>query len=97
MPVRIGAMVDLQIRTVARGIWLYDGTVPRMIEIYARPAKFAWSRFNDDDEIDETTPIPDTPDGLVYYVGTTSGGDFHTLTDAKRCADAQLWGPVKWE
>lgn len=33
---------------------------------------FAASRFNDDQELDETTPIPDTPYGLVYCVGATS-------------------------
>jgi hypothetical protein len=90
-------MIDLEVRTAAKGIWLYDGTVPRTIEIHARPAKFAGSRFNDYQELDETSSIPDTPDGLVYYVGATSGGEFHTLTNAKRWADAQPWGPVKWE
>jgi hypothetical protein len=94
-------------RVAAKGVWFYDRTVPKTIEICAVPAKFARSRFKerdpDDDNplsdfvLDENAPIPDTPDGFVYYVSGTSGGEFHSLEEAKRWADAQLWGPVKWD
>jgi hypothetical protein len=83
--------------------------VPHAIEIYALPAKFAGSRFKEPDEntpetdtpdgfvLDENAPIPDTPDGFVYYVSATSGGEFHSVDEAKRWADAQPWGPVNWD
>ena len=101
-------MIDREERIAARGVWLY-GVVPRSIEIRARPARFAGSRFKESTEdiavpdtpdgfvLDENTPIPDTPDGLVYYVVATAGGEFKTLEDAKKWADAQPWGPVKWD
>jgi hypothetical protein len=101
-------MIDLEERIVAKGVWLYDGIVPRLIEIRARPARFAGSRFKESEEdtppetpdgfvLDENTPIPDTPDGLVYSVGATAGGQFNSLEDARSWADAQPWGPVKWD
>jgi hypothetical protein len=54
-------MMNVDWRVAAKGVWLYNCTVPRTIEIYARPAKFAGSRFK---EADEDTPKPDTPDGF---------------------------------
>ena len=78
------------------------------IEIHSVPAEFAGSRFREPDDdapaadmvdgvvLDGNSPIPDTPDGLVYYVGWTSGGEFHRLEDPKKWADAQPWGPVQW-
>jgi hypothetical protein len=61
-------------RVVAVGTWLYDGTVPRKVELLARPARSAQSRWIEDENtgeliIDEAAPIPETADGLVYYVG----------------------------
>ena len=84
-------------RIVARGVWLYDGKVSRPVEIHARPANFSGSRFDDVDRLDETRPIPDTPDALVYYIGATTGGEFYALAEANKWAEAQPWGPVKWE
>ena len=55
-------MMDVGRRVAAKGVWLYNRTIPHTIEIYARPAKFAGSRFK---EPDETTPEPDTHDGFV--------------------------------
>ncbi len=102
-------MKNVDRRVAAKGIWLYNRKVPHTIEICARPAKFAGSRFKEPDEnnpepdtpdglvFDENAPIPDTPDGLVYYVCGTSGGEFHSFEEAKRWADAQPWGPVTWD
>jgi len=84
-------------KTVATGTWFYDGVVPHRIEIYARPAEFAGSRYDDDEQLDEKSPIPETPDGCVYYVGATSGGEFRSLADAMAWAEVQPWGPVKWD
>jgi hypothetical protein len=102
-------MIDVERRVVARGVWLYHGTVPIRVEIYARPARFAGSRFKEADEdtppelctrdgfvFDQNSPIPDTLDGFVYSVSVGSGGEFHTIEAAKRWADAQPWGPVNW-
>jgi hypothetical protein len=101
-------MRNIDRRVAAKGVWLYDRTVPRTIEIYARPVKFAGSRFQEADEhtaadtfdgfiLAEDAPIPVTPDGFVYYLSTASGGEFHSLEEAKKWADAQPWGPVSWD
>lgn len=82
-------------KIVATGTWLYDGTMPQHIEITSRPVELASSRYVDE-ELDEASAIPQTPDGFVYYVGVTRGGQFRTLDDAKAWADAQPWGPVQW-
>lgn len=86
---------------VAVGTWLYDGSVPRKIELLARAAEFACSRWIEDQQtgqfvIDESTPVPQTDDGLLYYVGATSGGEFLSIADAMAWADRQPWGPVEW-
>jgi len=47
-------------------------------------------------DFDETTPVPVTADGCVYYVGATSGGEFLSIDDAIAWADKQAWGPVTW-
>jgi hypothetical protein len=70
---------DRDLRVVAVGTWLYDGSVPRKIELLARPAEFSSSRWIEDEQtgefvLDESTPVPQTDDGLVYYFGATSGG-----------------------
>jgi len=85
---------------VAVGTWLYDGKVPRKIELLARPAREAGSRWIETETgqfvIDESAPVPATADGFVYYVGATSGGEFLSIEDAISWADRQPWGPVKW-
>jgi hypothetical protein len=86
---------------VAVGTWLYDRRVPRKIELFARPAVMAASRWIEDEEtgefvVDEDAPVPETADGLVYYVGTTSGGEFLSMADAIAWANQQPWGPVEW-
>ncbi len=91
-------MVKPPVWTVAvTGTMLYDGIVPRRIDIFARRAEFAASRYNDDEEVDHSAPIPQTPDGFVYYVDDTAGGEFLTIADAMAWADSQPWGPVKWK
>lgn len=85
---------------LAIGAWLYDGQVRREIELIARPAKWAGNRWVEDERgalvLDESAPIPQTPDGRVYYVGTTAGGEFATAEEAIAWADDQPWGPVRW-
>lgn len=89
-------MVDRD-RIVARGTWLYDGTVPQRIVIYAKDARFASSRYDDDEQLDERRPIPDTLDGFLYYCWPGSSGEQRSIEDAKAWADAQPWGPVIWD
>jgi hypothetical protein len=84
-------------KIVATGTWFYDRTIPKQIFIYARPAHLAPSRYDSDDQIDESTPIPETPDGLVYYCFPASSGDCLTLEEAKHWANVQPWGPVIWD
>ena len=82
-------------KIVATGTWFYDKTVPQRIAIYAKPARFASSRYDDDDKLDESRPIPDTIDGFLYYC--RPGSEHLTIEDAKAWADAQPWGPVTWD
>lgn len=96
-----GREAEWAFKVVAVGTWLYDGSVPRKIELRARPAKFSRSRWSEDKQtgdfvLDERAPIPKTDDGLVYYVGVTGGGEFLSIADAFAWADQQPWGPVKW-
>jgi hypothetical protein len=85
---------------VAVGSWLYEGTARREIDLIARPARWAASRWIEDDrgaaQLNDDAPIPQTSDGRVYYVGTTRGGEFATADEAMAWADNQPWGPVDW-
>lgn len=86
---------------VAIGTWLYDGQAAREIELLARPAKWASGRWVENARgelvLDEDVPVPKTSDGLVYYVGTTGGGEFPTAEAAMGWANEQSWGPVRWQ
>ena len=81
-------------RIVATGIWLYDKSIPQKIDVFTVPAAYSSFRYDEDDQLDETRPIPQTPDGLVYK--TTCGGEQPSLDAIIKWADAQSWGPVKW-
>ena len=83
-------------RKVATGTWFYGGTVPRPIAIWAKPPSDSSSRYDEDDQLDESTPIPETKDGYLYC-SVPGRGEFPTLEDAKAEADAQPWGPVVWD
>jgi hypothetical protein len=85
-----------EFETIATGTWLYDRAIPRQIKIIAKPAHFASSRYDEDDQLDESVPVPNTPDGLVYKC-VPGGGEGATLEEAKAWADAQPWGPIKWD
>jgi hypothetical protein len=95
------------VKIVAVGTWIYDGVAQRRITISARPAEFAGSRYVEAEPLgfltpdgfvlDPAKPVPKTPDGFVYYVGATSGGEFASLADAKAWAEAQPWAPIKWD
>ncbi|MGV8840347.1 MAG: hypothetical protein ACWA6X_08590 [Bauldia sp.] len=82
-------------RLVASGTWLYGGVKPMRIEIHARRARYAPTRFNEDDDLDESQPIPDTVDGFIYLSDAGIWG--LTLDAAKAAADSQPWGPVTWD
>jgi hypothetical protein len=89
--------MDDRFKVVATGTWLYDGTVPMRISVCARPARFASSRYDDDDQLDETRPIPDTKDGFLYCCFPFSDSGHLTIDEAKEWANAQPWGPVIWD
>ena len=84
-------------KVVATGTWLYDRTVPMRISVYAKPARFASSRYDDDDQLDHSRPIPETKDGFLYFCWPGETGEYLTIEDAKAAADIQPWGPVNPE
>lgn len=83
-------------RKAATGTWLYDRSVPMKIEVWAKPAHFACARFDEDDHLIESRPIPETKDGFLYFL-VPGSGEYMTVEDAKAAADAKPWGPVKWD
>lgn len=84
-------------RKVAIGTWLYDRTVPKKLIVWAKPAHFASSRFDGDDQLIESSPIPQTLDGFLYFYWPGTFGEYMTIEEAKAAADAEPWGPVKWD
>ena len=84
-------------RKVATGTWLYDGTIPTEIAVWAKPARLAGSRFDEDDNFIEASPIPETKDGFLYSCWPGGHGEYLTIEDAKAAADAEPWGPIKWD
>ena len=94
--VQYGQRMEDYARIVATGTWFYDKNVPKKIKVYCAPAKYSSRRYNEDDELDESSPIPVTPDGLVYMI-YPYGGEEYTLEKAKAWADAQPWGPCVWD
>jgi hypothetical protein len=86
---------------VASGTWYYDHQVPRPIFICRKEARLAESRINYDTDgepaLDETRPIPETKDGYLYYCSSANSGEHLSIDDVKAWADAQPWGPVKWD
>ena len=85
--------IEIPRRVVATGTWFYDGSIPNKVEIHAKPAKFSCSRFDDEDQLIDDAPIPDTPDGFVYQCWPW-GGEGRTLEEAKELAAGKPWGPV---
>jgi hypothetical protein len=83
-------------RKVATGTWLYDQSVPMKIEVWAKPARFAYACFDEDEHLIESRPIPETKDGFLYLL-LPGGGEYMTIEEAKAAADAEPWGPVKWD
>jgi len=86
---------------VAEGTWYYDGSVPRRIAILRKEARFASSRFDhntyDEPTVDESRPVPETKDGYLYYCFPANSGEHLSMSEVKAWADAQPWGPVKWD
>jgi hypothetical protein len=84
-------------RKVATGTWFYDKIVPKPIAVWAKPARFAASRFDEDDQLIETRAIPETKDGFLYFFFPGRSGEYFTVEEAKAAADAAPWGPVQWD
>jgi hypothetical protein len=83
---------------VASGYWLYDGLIRHQVSVVAIGAAFASSRHDQNEEIDPTTPIPETPDGRVYYVQSGGRGiEFDTMQAAIDWANTQPWAPIFWD
>jgi hypothetical protein len=84
-------------RKVASGTWLYDQSVSMPTSIWAKPAHLASSRFNEDDQLDESAPIPATKDGYLYCCWPANCGEHLTIEEAKAAASAKSWGPIVWD
>jgi hypothetical protein len=76
---------------------LDDKTVPVRVAIHAKKARFAFSRYDDEEQLDETRPIPHNIDGYLYYFWPGRCAEHLTIEDAKAAADGQSWGPVEWD
>jgi hypothetical protein len=83
-------------RKIATGTWFYDRTVPMEIAVWAKPACLASSRFDEDDQLIESRPIPETKAGFLYFCWPGESGEYMTVEEAKGEADTQPWGPVMW-
>lgn len=83
-------------RKVATGSWLYDGIVPMPIAIWAKPASQSASRYDGDERLDETRPIPQTIDGCLYSP-IPGRGEYLTANEAQASADTEPWGPIRWD
>ena len=90
-----GVVGYLDGKIVGSGTWCYGGGVAKRIVVRAAPARLSRSRYDEDDRLDERTPIPVTPDGFVYHCDP--GPEGRTLEEAKALADAEPGGPVTWD
>jgi hypothetical protein len=87
------------------GVWLYDGSVPQRVEILACNydrlhecylEEMEHVRIDHGYEIESPgPPRPLGPDGVLYHVW--SSPDFDTIAEAKAWAEAQPYGPIKWD
>jgi hypothetical protein len=68
---------------VATGTWFYDKTVPMEIAIWAKPAHLASSRFDEDDKLIESRPIPETKDGFLYFCSPGRSSEYLTVARGK--------------
>jgi hypothetical protein len=90
--------MDDDAENVASGTWLSDRQVPSPISIMRKPAKWAHSRYDwQADRWDESRPIPETKDGFLYFCSIGKSGEYLSVEYVKAWADAQPWGPVKWD
>jgi hypothetical protein len=90
-------LVERGWRKVASGVWYYDQTVPMPASIWAKPPHLASSRFNDDQQLVESAPIPATKDGFLYCCWPGHCGEHLTIDEAKAAASAKPWGPIHWD
>jgi hypothetical protein len=67
--------------------------------VWATPARLASSRFEEDEHgnffVVESRPIRETKDRFLYFC--VPGREYMTVEEAKAAADAEPWGPVKWD
>jgi len=67
------------------------------VTVWAKPARLSSSRFDDDDCLIEDSPIPETKDGFLYVCSAGRFVEYMTVEEAKAAADAEPWGPIKWD
>lgn len=101
-------MVDrIRGKIVATGVWLYDGSLPRTVEIQASNYDYTYEEaleeyedalaVGQEDEVRKPeAPRSLGPDGWLYKVDGWGGGLFESLDAAMAWANARPWGPVTW-
>lgn len=86
---------------VATGTWYYSGAIPKRIEIHTIPARWSVTRLAEDGELtgeyDESIPIPETLDGLLYFSSPFYSPEFLSIEEVKAWASTQPWAPVTWD
>jgi hypothetical protein len=91
------ALSDYEGELVLTGTWLYAGVQLQHVAIIARNYDVEFSMLAAEDALEpDDQPIPLGPDGRLYYVQGTSSPGHPTFEEAMAWADAQSWGPVKW-
>ena len=80
------ALDDLKGIEVARGTYLYAGSVPQKVSVIARNYDVRWSTFEADGLLEDgERPAEPGTDGLYYYVSAT--GPFTSTEEAKTWAE----------
>ena len=82
-------------KSLPQATWYYDGLVPKRIVVRAAPAQLSRSRYDEDNELDPSLPVPVTFNGVVYQCDP--GPEGGTLEEAKALADAEPWSPITWD
>jgi hypothetical protein len=88
-------------KTVLTGSWLYADQVLKVVEIVAMDRDYNFDLPVLDGR-DDWERFPLNQEGLLYYV-RADGGDllgcppFRSIAAAKEWAEAQPWGPIRWD
>lgn len=98
----------MMLAVVAEGVWVYDESVPKLVDVIALDYDYWYEIALADDELEPGEQAgPFSADGTIYYVrfrmaGSTDEptwmdhGGFTTVDDAKRAAESVAPSPIAW-